>query len=73
MTTKTTTFRKLYTMAEAGALIGRSPATMGNQAAKGVLRAQRVGRAYIVGHRELQRYALEHRRPPIVIEREDPR
>lgn len=54
---------KLYTLAEAGALIGRSPITLRSQIRNGVLRGRRLGNTWVVTERELQRYVREHRRP----------
>lgn len=50
------------TLAEAAALIGRSPTTLRHQVQRGKLRARLVGKTYVVTARELTRYAERNRR-----------
>jgi excisionase family DNA binding protein len=52
---------KEYTLAEAGARIGRSPSTLQNQIHNGKLKARKVGKTYVVTDRELARYVEQHR------------
>lgn len=50
---------KFITLAEAGEILGRSPSTLRHQAQLGRLRAQLVGKTWIVDVREVERYRLE--------------
>lgn len=54
----------LVTLAEAAERLGLAPVTLRLQAAKGVLRAIKVGRDWLVTEAELERYAREHMRKP---------
>jgi predicted transcriptional regulator len=47
------------TLAEAGRLLGRSPATLRNQARGGRLHARLIGKTYVVSLREVERYRVE--------------
>jgi excisionase family DNA binding protein len=47
------------TLKEAAVLVGVDPSTLRNQANKGRLRAQRVGRDWHVTRREVERYRRE--------------
>jgi hypothetical protein len=57
-----------FTLAEAGALIGRSPKTLRRQIAKGRLKGRLVGKTYVVARTELMRYVAESRRPDPEVE-----
>lgn len=50
---------QLLTLAQAAALLGRSPTTLRNQVLKGRLRARLVGKTYVVTPREVERYRRE--------------
>lgn len=78
---------ELLTLKEAADRLGMSFITLQQQARKGVLPTQRIGRQYVVTGEELQRYADEHRhkrgfassshpyhgqRPPARVERSEP-
>jgi hypothetical protein len=53
---------KIMTLSQAGAILGLSPVTLRIQAEKGVLRAEKLGRDWIVTNGEVQRYATDHKR-----------
>lgn len=50
------------TLTEAASLLGRDPATLRQQIAKGKLRAEKRGRDWWVTPKEVERYARENRR-----------
>ena len=58
---------ELLTLAEAGALIGRSPVTLRHQIQNGRLAARLIGKTWVVTRVELNRYVTEVRRPPLGI------
>jgi excisionase family DNA binding protein len=47
------------TLAQAGALLGVSPATLRNQVHNGRLRARLIGKTWVVTPREVERYRAE--------------
>jgi len=47
------------TLAQAGALLGVSPATLRSQVRNGRLRAKLIGKTYVVPPREVERYRAE--------------
>lgn len=49
----------MLTLAQAGALLGVSPATLRSQVRNGRLRATLVGKTYVVTPREVERYRAE--------------
>ena len=49
----------MLTLAQAGALLGVSPATLRNQVRNGRLRATLIGKTYVVTPREVERYRAE--------------
>lgn len=51
---------RLLTLAEAAELLGRSPETLRVQARRGSLRAQLVGKTYVVTLEEVERYRAEN-------------
>jgi excisionase family DNA binding protein len=51
---------KLLTLAQAAELLGRSPETLRKQVQRGSLKAQLVGKTYVVTPAEVERYRLEH-------------
>lgn len=51
---------RLLTLAEAGVLLGRSPDTLRRQVQRGSLRAQLVGKTYVVTSAEVERYRAEN-------------
>jgi hypothetical protein len=51
---------KLLTLAQAGAILDRSPETLRKQAQRGSLRAILVGRTYVVTPAEVERYRREN-------------
>lgn len=53
---------KVYTLVEAAGILGRSPSTLRHQAQRGKLRAQKVGKTYLIDERELARYVVTHLR-----------
>ncbi len=55
---------EVMTLAEAGERTGISPGTLVIQARKGVLRAQKMGKTYLVTEEELARYMREHAGKP---------
>jgi excisionase family DNA binding protein len=50
----------MLTIPEAAVELGLAPSTLRRQAAAGVLRADRLGRDWIVSRRELERYRVQH-------------
>ena len=50
---------KMLTLAEAGNRLGLSASTLRHQVAAGRMRAQLVGKTYVVTEREVERYRLE--------------
>jgi hypothetical protein len=52
------------TLREAALRIGLAPVTLRLQAAKGILKAEKVGRDWVVSEKELKRYADKHQRQP---------
>lgn len=55
---------EVITLAEAGKRTGLSPGTLVIQARKGVLRAQKIGKTYLVTVEDLDRYMAEHAGKP---------
>jgi excisionase family DNA binding protein len=53
---------RLMTLPEAAITLNLSPTTLRIQAEKGVLRADKLGRDWVVYASEVQRYAKEHKR-----------
>jgi len=49
----------MFTLTEAGALLGLSPGTLRNQIRKGKLRGRLVGKTWTVSAREIERYRDE--------------
>jgi len=49
----------MLTLAQAGALLGVSPATLRSQVRNGRLRATLVGKTWVVTPREVERYRAE--------------
>ena len=49
----------MLTLAQAGALLGVSPATLRSQVRNGRLSARLVGKTYVVTPREVERYRAE--------------
>ena len=50
----------IITLAEGGALLGLAPVTLRAQAARGVLRARRIGKTWVTTREEVERYRREH-------------
>jgi hypothetical protein len=65
--------RDEYTLAEAGALIGRSSSTLRHQVQRHQLAGRLVGKTWVISRAELIRYATKVRRPVlgVTIEREE--
>jgi excisionase family DNA binding protein len=53
---------RMLTLNEAAEYLQRSPDTLRQQAGKGVLRAEKRGRDWLVSPIEVERYAATHRR-----------
>jgi excisionase family DNA binding protein len=53
---------RMLTLNEAAAYLGLHPDTLRQQAGKRVLRAEKVGRDWLVSPLEVERYASNHRR-----------
>ena len=53
---------RMLTLVEAADLLDMHPDTLRQQAGKGVLRARKVGRDWLVSPVEVQRYAHVHRK-----------
>lgn len=51
---------KLLTLAQAAEYLGVSPSTLRNQIHRGSLKAQLVGKTYLVTPAEVERYRTEH-------------
>lgn len=51
---------RLLTLAQAAELLGRSPDTLRRQVQRGALKAQLVGKTYVVTPSEVERYRAEH-------------
>lgn len=49
----------MLTLSQAAALLGLSPSTLRHQASSGRLRAQLMGKTYVVTEREVERYRRE--------------
>jgi excisionase family DNA binding protein len=54
--------KRNITLMEAGARLGLSPSTLRWQIRNGSLRARKIGWAWTVTEREVERYAAQHRR-----------
>ena len=52
----------LHGLRSAAEMLGLSPTTLRIQAVKGVLRARKLGRDWVVYTTEVERYAAEHKR-----------
>jgi excisionase family DNA binding protein len=56
----------VLTLTEAAALLNLSPTTLRVQVRNGKLRAVKRGRDWHVSQKEVDRYAAENRRPPVL-------
>lgn len=52
--------QKLLTLAQAAGLLDRSPDTLRRQVLRGSLRAELIGKTYVVTPAEVERYRREH-------------
>ena len=58
------TVENRLTLRQAAEKVGLAPVTLRLQAAKGILKAEKVGRDWVVSEKELKRYADKHQRQP---------
>lgn len=56
---------RMLTLTEAAEFLNRRPDTLRQQAGRGIFRARKAGRDWIVSPAEVERYRSLHRRPKI--------